>query len=55
MEPPAGWYVLLFLVSLFGIGTWYIRNFTERVDLLRLFAFSGSICMICLLIWTYEL
>jgi len=53
MERGAAWYLLLFLVSFFGIGTWYIRNFTERVNLLRIFAYSGSIAMIGLLILTF--
>ncbi|MBT3771485.1 MAG: hypothetical protein HOE92_03790 [Euryarchaeota archaeon] len=52
---PTAWYILLAIVSFCGVGAWYIRNFTQRVDLLRIFAFTGSIAMGALLIWTWKM
>jgi hypothetical protein len=49
---PPLWYGLLFVVSICGVATWYLRNFTTRVDLTKLIAFSGIISMISLLSWT---
>jgi hypothetical protein len=55
MMMPTAWYILLAIVSFCGVGAWYIRNFTQRVDLLRIFAFTGSIAMGALLIWTWKM
>ena len=49
---PPLWYGLLFVVSICGVATWYLRNFTTRVELTKLIAFSGIISMISLLSWT---
>ncbi|CAI8210728.1 MAG: Uncharacterised protein [Methanobacteriota archaeon] len=49
---PAFWYFLLFMVSICGVISWYLRNYTERVDLLRFFAILGVISMLTLLGWT---
>ncbi|MDP7329044.1 MAG: hypothetical protein QF612_04280 [Candidatus Thalassarchaeaceae archaeon] len=38
--------------SILGVATWYMRNFSERDDLMRLFAFTGISCMLSLLGWT---
>ena len=38
-----------------GVATWYLRNFTERDELVRLSAFSGIACMISLVVWTWTL
>ena len=46
---PAFWYLLLFMVSICGVISWYLRNYTERVDLLRFFAILGVISMLTLL------
>ncbi len=52
MTFPVFWYVLLFMVSICGVISWYLRNYTERVDLLRFFAIGGVISMLTLLGWT---
>ena len=52
MTFPAFWYFLLFMVSICGVISWYLRNYTERVDLLRFFAMLGVISMLTLLGWT---
>ncbi len=49
---PPLWYGLLFVVSICGVATWYLRNFTTKVELTKLIAFSGIISMISLLSWT---
>ena len=52
MEFPSFWYFLLFMVSVTGVISWYLRTYTERVELLRFFAIMGVISMITLLGWT---
>lgn len=49
---PPLWYGLLFIVSICGVATWYLRNFTTKEELTKLVAFSGIIAMISLLGWT---
>jgi hypothetical protein len=51
---PPGWYLLLFVVSLCGVGAWYVRHFTQNVELLRLLAGVGIVSMISLVIWTWQ-
>lgn len=46
---PAVFYLLWFLVMFFGVCTWYLKNFTERVELLRISALSGTISMVGIL------
>lgn len=46
---PAVFYLLWFLVMFFGVFTWYLKNFTERVELLRISALSGTISMVGIL------
>jgi apolipoprotein N-acyltransferase len=50
---PPLWYGLLLLVSLFGVLTWYLRNFTQRLQLTKLSALSGVTSMLLLLWWTF--
>lgn len=52
---PLGWYVLLAVVAACGMLAWWIRHFTERVQLMRVVAIVGSACMLTLLIWTWQL
>ncbi len=52
MNYPSLWYILWFFVSFFGVFSWYLRTYTERVQLLRFTAISGVISMLTLLIWT---
>ncbi|MCS5533382.1 MAG: hypothetical protein NZ736_03900 [Candidatus Poseidoniaceae archaeon] len=49
---PPLWYGLLFIVSICGVTTWYLRNFTSKDELTKLVAFTGIIAMISLLGWT---
>ncbi|MEC7255291.1 MAG: hypothetical protein VX043_04615 [Candidatus Thermoplasmatota archaeon] len=51
-EYPTLWYGLWFVISVCGVLTWYLRNFTERVEQTRLTAFVGVIAMTTLLLWT---
>ena len=50
----AGWYLLLFVVSLCGVGASYVRHVTQNVELLRLLAGVGIVSMISLTIWTWR-
>ena len=52
MAFPPLWYFLLFLVNFFGVISWYLSNYTEKVELLRLTSISGIISMLTLLFWT---
>ena len=52
MYMQGSWWLLLSATSILGVATWYLRNFTERDDLMRFFAFSGIACMLSLLGWT---
>jgi hypothetical protein len=49
--PPA-WYGLWLLVMVFGVLTWFLRNFTQRVEATRLSALLGVASMLTLLSWT---
>ncbi|MEJ6563660.1 MAG: hypothetical protein QNL85_08170 [Euryarchaeota archaeon] len=49
---PATWYGLWFMVMFFGVTTWYLRNFSERVEATRLSALLGVVSMVTLLSWT---
>ncbi|MEE2758630.1 MAG: hypothetical protein VYA86_01475 [Candidatus Thermoplasmatota archaeon] len=52
---PGAWWLLLSICSVLGVGTWYLRNFTENDELMRLVAFSGIACMISLVAWTWTM
>ena len=47
------WYVLWAFVAIFGVLTWYLRNFTRRVQATKLSAMLGVISMITLVTWTW--
>ena len=49
---PGAWYALWVMVMIFGVFTWFLRNFTERVEATRLSAFLGVMSMLTLLSWT---
>ena len=55
MVMPGAWWLLLSICSILGVGTWYLRNFSERDELMRLCAFTGIACMISLVAWTWSL
>ena len=50
--PPA-WYLLWLVIAVCGVGTWFLRNFTERVEATRLVAFTGVTSMSAMVIWTF--
>ena len=50
---PTLWYILLFFVSFFGVVTWYLHNFTDREQLMKLTAMSGISSMSLLVWWTF--
>lgn len=52
---PGAWWLLLMVCSLLGVSTWWLRHFTDRVDLMRLSAFSGIACMLSLVAWTWSM
>ncbi|MDP6900210.1 MAG: hypothetical protein QGF94_05185 [Candidatus Thalassarchaeaceae archaeon] len=52
---PNAWWVLLSICSILGVVTWYMHNFTDREDLVKLFAFSGIATMLALVGWTMTL
>jgi|TARA_Y100000815_G_scaffold139806_1_gene126441 hypothetical protein len=43
--------MLLLLCAIAGISTWYLGNFTDRVELTKLTAFIGICSMVALTIW----
>lgn len=47
------WYILWVCVAMFGVLTWYLRNFTQRVQATKLSAMLGVISMITLVTWTW--
>jgi CHASE2 domain-containing sensor protein len=47
------WYILWALVAIFGVLTWYLRNFTQRVQATKLSALLGVVSMITLVTWTW--
>ena len=53
MEPI--WYGLLTLVSLFGVATWWLHNFSDKENLKRICGITGSICMAALLFITLQM
>tara|TARA_B100000242_G_scaffold102395_1_gene70597 strand:- start:903 stop:1034 length:132 start_codon:yes stop_codon:yes gene_type:complete len=40
-------------VAVFGVLTWYLRNFTQRIQATRTVALLGIASMVTLLIWTW--
>ncbi|HJL97321.1 MAG: hypothetical protein HOL22_05050 [Euryarchaeota archaeon] len=53
MAYPPVWYLLWLVIALCGVGTWFLRNFTERVEATRLVAFSGVASMLVMVVWTF--
>ena len=51
--PPA-WYGLMFFVAFFGVMTWYLRNFTERIQATKAAALLGTASMLVLVAWTWS-
>jgi len=51
--PPA-WYGLWFFVAFFGVMTWYLRNFTERIQATKAAALLGTASMLVLVAWTWS-
>lgn len=49
---PTLWYALWVIISVCGVMTWYLRNFTQRVELTKFVAFTGVIAMTTMLLWT---
>lgn len=49
---PTLWYALWVIISFCGVITWYLRNFTQRVELTKFVAFTGVIAMTTMLLWT---
>ena len=47
------WYILWAFVAIFGVLTWYLRNFTQRVQATKLSAMLGVISMLTLVTWTW--
>jgi len=47
------WFGLLALVSIFGVATWFLDNFTERNELKKVIAICGVISMLSLLYLTF--
>lgn len=50
VERTSLWYALLTCVSVFGVATWWLHNFSDKENLKRIFAFSGVISMLAFLI-----
>ncbi len=50
---PAVWYLLWVVISVCGVGTWYLRNFTQRVETTRMVAFTGVTTMLVMVLWTF--
>mgnify|MGYP006131395427 CR=1 FL=1 len=52
-ELPVMWYVLLCLVSIFGVATWILDNFTQKYELKRITGILGVVSMISVLYITF--
>tara|TARA_B100000003_G_C10831050_1_gene330953 strand:- start:75 stop:254 length:180 start_codon:yes stop_codon:yes gene_type:complete len=52
-DVPTSWYALLSLVSIFGVLTWYLDNFSDKDNLKRISGICGAISMISLLYITF--
>ena len=51
-EYPALWYALWLIIAVCGVTTWYLRNFTTKVEVTKLSAYIGVTAMSTMLIWT---
>ena len=52
-DVPTSWYAFLSLVSIFGVLTWYLDNFSDKDNLKRISGICGAISMISLLYITF--
>ncbi|HIF46306.1 MAG TPA: hypothetical protein EYQ73_05875 [Candidatus Poseidoniales archaeon] len=52
---PPMWYGLLALVSILGVCTWWLHNFSDREELKRIAGISGAISMLGLVWITWNL
>ena len=50
---PDAWYLLWMVIALCWVGTWFLRNFTERREATRLVAFAGVAAMLVMVVWTF--
>lgn len=50
---PPLWYALWLMVAVCGVGTWYLRHFTQRVQATRFVALTGTATMLTLVAWTW--
>tara|TARA_B100001167_G_scaffold152847_1_gene100260 strand:+ start:659 stop:826 length:168 start_codon:yes stop_codon:yes gene_type:complete len=50
---PEGSELLLVIVAVSGVSTWYLSNFTERYVLARIAALIGVSSMLTLVAWVY--
>jgi len=50
---PEGSELLLVIVALSGVSTWYLSNFTESSGLVRTAALIGVSSMFTLVAWVY--
>ena len=50
---PEGSELLLVIVAVSGVLTWYLSNFTERSTLARITALVGVSAMLTLVAWVY--
>ena len=50
---PEGSELLLVIVALSGVSTWYLSNFTERYALAKTAALIGVCSMLTLVAWVY--
>ena len=51
---PPGSEILLFLTAASGVATWWASNFSNRPDLTRIFALSGVLAAVSLVIWVFS-
>ena len=50
---PPGSIVLLSLISISGVFTWWLNNFTQRKELVKIFATLGIASMVSLLVLVF--
>jgi hypothetical protein len=52
---PPGWYMLMLVCAICGAGVWYLTNFTQKLEWVRLVAGIGICSMLALVIWTWQI
>jgi len=53
MSYPPLWYALWVIIAFCGVGTWYLRNFTKKVQLIKIVALTGVVAMVSMVMWTF--